>query len=196
MRYSLVLRLNGFLILIFALFSLTSGVSTAENKWFHLPLKSKEGTSIVLDFQFINGSYEPHHQQLYHFADNIWVNIYTNDLGILTQNDTVNATFTIYRNQKKPTSNDFWILDSTMNLTLYWNGRNFTGPIKGIDQFGFYTTRIPIYSVGAFGEYEYRQEVVFTVDKNDRQINLTDPISESPNFKFDLYKRALEQGIE
>lgn len=190
------LRINGFLILVIAFFNLFSETSSAENKWLHLPLKSKEGTSIVMDYQFINGSYEPHHQQLYHFADNIWINIYTNDLSVLTQNDNVNAIFTIYRNQKRANNNDFWILDSTLNVTLYWNGRNFTGPIKGIDQFGFYTTRFPIYSVGAFGEYEYRQEVVFTVNKNDRQINLIDPVSNSPNFKFDLYKRALEQGID
>jgi hypothetical protein len=168
----------------------------ANEVWYHIPLKSQDGTPISVDYQFINGSYEPHHQQLYHFIDKLWINVFPNQIGILSENDNINAVFSIYRNQVKPNTSESWVLDTTLSVSLYWNGKNFTGQLKGIDQFGYYTTKFPIYSVGAFGEYEYRQEIIFNVNKIDGQFPLIDPINKSPNFKVDLYKRVLEQGMQ
>lgn len=182
--------------LFFILLNLYSRFSFANENWYHIPLRSQEQISIMVDYQFINGAYEPHHQQLYHFVDNLWLNIYTNEVTTLNKNDSVNAIFHIYRNQKAQNNNENWILDTSINITLFWNGQNFTGQMKGIDQFGYYTTRFPIYSVGAFGEYEYRQEITFYVNKNETQFPLIDPINHSPHFKLELYKRVLEQGIQ
>lgn len=189
-------NLNTINTLFIILLNLLPQLSLANEAWYHIPLKSQDGTPISVDYQFINGSYEPHHQQLYHFVDNLWINVFPNQVGILSEHDNINAVFYIYRNQVKPNTSENWVLDTTLLVSLYWNGKNFTGQLKGIDQFGYYTTKFPVYSVGAFGEYEYRQEIVIIVNKSNEQFPLIDPINKSPNFKFDLYRRVLEQGIQ
>jgi hypothetical protein len=183
-------------IIVFVFLNFLSTSLFANENWYHIPLRSQDGTSIVLDYQFINGSYEPHHQQLYHFIDNLWINVYPNEIGLLKENDNLIAVFRIYRTQKLPNFADNWVLDSTLNVVLYWNGRNFTGQLKGIDQLGYYTTRFPIYSFGAFGEYEYREEITFSVSTGDKQFSLIDPVNHSPYFKVDLYQKVLEQGLQ
>lgn len=155
----------------------------ATDRWYHVQLKSQDGVAIIIDSQFVGGIYEPYFHQRYDLVDNLWINVHGNSSG-LAPKDRVDARIYNYRRPFNSAPNGDWELDHSVYIRLNWNGSNFTGQWVGIDSFGASTTRMPIYSDGALGNYQYRQEVVLTVYKDNSLYRLVDPISNSPYFKF------------
>jgi hypothetical protein len=157
----------------------------ANDRWHHLQLKSQDGVAIIIDSQFVGGIYEPSVHQRYDLVDNLWINVHGNQSG-LTPRDRVDAKVYNFRRPHHAGPNEGWELEVSVFIRLQWNGSNFTGQWVGIDSFGSTTTLMPIASEGALGNYEYRQEVVLTVYKDNSLYRLMDPISNSPYFKFSL----------
>ncbi len=157
----------------------------ANDQWYHVHLKSQDGAAIIIDSQFVGGIYEPSLHQRYDLVDNLWINVHENQSG-LTPRDRVDAKVYNFRRPRNAAPNEGWELELSAYIRLQWNGSNFTGQWIGIDSFGTTTSLMPISSEGALGNYEYRQEVVLTVYKDNSWYRLMDPISNSPYFKFSL----------
>jgi hypothetical protein len=166
-----------------------SGSLQASDDWYHVSLTSQDGVGILVDYQFIGGIYEPYIHQKYDVVDNIWINVHPSNSN-LRPTDRVDVRIFNYRRPRTgigvDNENNVWELEVSAYLKLYWNGSNFTGQWVGGDAYGGTTSRLPIASEGAMGTYDYRQEIVVTVYKDNSLYRLVDPISNSPFFKFNL----------
>lgn len=181
-----MLQLRHILVMMFVMSSIFFADSAfAEERWYHHQLKSQDGIAIIIDSQYVGGIYEPYFHQHYHLVDNVWINIHANQSG-LRPTDRVDARLYNFRRPRGASQSTDWELELSVYIRFNWNGSNFTGQWVGIDSFGNTTTRMPIASEGALGNYEYRQEMVITVYKDNSLYRLTDPVSNSPYFKFSL----------
>jgi hypothetical protein len=168
-------------------FLLMSTNAWGNNSWYHHNLKSQDGVSIVLDWQYVGGIYEPFFHQRYELVNNLWINVHGNDSGLHPQ-DRVDVRLFNYRRSRD--GSNHWELDLSVYLKLHWNGTNFTGQWIGIDAFGSTTSSLPIASEGALGNFEYRQEIEVTVYKNNTLYRLIDPLNGTPYFKFNLAEKT------
>lgn len=156
------------------LLGLILSVSAWATEWKHVNLQSSDGTKIAIDYQAQQEAFSGCYKCTIDTKTTAaWINVSAPNLGA---NDTVHAVVLNFRLGNHSYAQPEVVELNDYHIDLHWdeNAQKFTATLPALS----------IYRTGYPGTWKFRQEIAIVV--NGQWLN--DPMSNTHNFKFSLYK--------